>query len=210
MIELLIVIAIIAILAAMLLPALQKSRESAKKTSCIGNIKQAGLACMNYADDYSGISPSPAQNINGFSRRWSWFLIQYKYIPEGSWKVFNCPTQNPPSAYDETQTYGMCIDVYGEDGMVTRRDRRITVPSVRAQDGRVIPASSVWYLADSKFLANDNQSGLITWISGAAYTVHVRHNKRANFFMLDGSVKDGERIGRFIDVVYPGIVDALY
>ncbi len=52
LIELLIVIAIIAILAAMLLPALNRARESGYKSNCIGNIRQVMFGQISYADDH--------------------------------------------------------------------------------------------------------------------------------------------------------------
>ena len=57
LIELLVVIAIIAILAAILLPALNSARNTAKKTTCINNLKQMGTILVFYSDDYHGMLP---------------------------------------------------------------------------------------------------------------------------------------------------------
>jgi prepilin-type N-terminal cleavage/methylation domain-containing protein len=52
LIELLVVIAIIAILAAILFPVFAQARESARKITCISNVKQLGLASLMYTQDY--------------------------------------------------------------------------------------------------------------------------------------------------------------
>ena len=59
LIELLVVISIIAILAAMLMPAIALVRYAANKTSCASNLRQIGVAFTAYANDNDGFMPSP-------------------------------------------------------------------------------------------------------------------------------------------------------
>src|SRR2546421_2908892 len=65
LIELLVVIAIIAILAAILFPVFARAREAARKTSCISNVRQLGMAMMQYVQDYDESFPPRMPNPPG-------------------------------------------------------------------------------------------------------------------------------------------------
>ena len=58
LIELLVVIAIIAILAAILFPVFASARESARRTTCVSNLRQLGMAAHMYAGDYDELFPA--------------------------------------------------------------------------------------------------------------------------------------------------------
>lgn len=63
LIEILVVITIITILAALLLPAIQAARESARKSQCMNNVKQLGVALQNYVMSFERLPPGIIRNM---------------------------------------------------------------------------------------------------------------------------------------------------
>lgn len=99
LIELLVVIAIISILAAILFPVFARARENARRASCMSNLKQMGLAMMQYTQDYDEAYPFAWSNLgttppggtwNLGTNVWAWAQILYPY--HKSLQVFTCPS----------------------------------------------------------------------------------------------------------------------
>jgi len=109
---LLVVVAIIAILSSLLLPALGKAREKARETTCMGNLKQVAVAVAMYADDHTDFMPGMPWNgyygtrsIETSDLRFAPFMTDYASVPMergGPWNyglfkqpnnVLTCPSK---------------------------------------------------------------------------------------------------------------------
>lgn len=114
LVELLVVIGIIALLIAILLPALTKARESAQKTACLSNLRQLGTCMQMYASEYKDFIPIGFMDQMQFSYVANWnnangtrvsqmgLLASAGIITDG--KAFYCPSeQDPQLSYDTPQ-----------------------------------------------------------------------------------------------------------
>lgn len=176
LIELLITIAIIAILAALLLPFAMRSVEAARATACIGNLKQLGTAASLYSADKNLLLPAPYDSVT--KQYWSDMLEPYMGGNSKS-DVFGCPSLPQDGGLGGGNAYGMPRVEDGAQGLKTYS------PSLRLDN-----LSRQVLLADSLFLSGDNKSQSYRFGTGNGNRLmHFRHNDKANVLLMDMHVE---------------------
>ena len=185
LIELLVVIAIIAVLIALLLPAVQAAREAARRTQCVNNMKQIGLALMNY-ESANGVFPAsylgnpnlsgtaygityPDDGWNGWPG-FGWGTMILSYIEQSPlYASFNINL--PCWAPDNTTSAMTKVSVFICPSVSTSTDA-FALPRYTSgtsdNPSNPVPFSPAIYFAQSDYVMNAGQNG--AWNRSPAYS----------------------------------------
>lgn len=215
LIELLIVIAIIAILSGVLLPALNAAREKARAISCVNNLKTIGVGIMQYTMENDSYLPPVLFNMENPQITWSFGILgpnteTYPNSPQNHWNpwekvkgryfgiaTFKCPSMTGAYPLDGTDSWWRYESHYGMNEMMgSSQNSHLTSNKL----DRVKNASAKLYIADSWSRESDGSSlnvqekGFYRWSASIGTgnvqygNVAARHAKKCNTLKLDGSV----------------------
>jgi prepilin-type processing-associated H-X9-DG protein/prepilin-type N-terminal cleavage/methylation domain-containing protein len=173
LLELLIVVAIIAVLAAISMPVGRRMIEAGNEAKCMSNLRQLHAVLMLYANENNQMLPSPDTPTSGIH----WFRRLDPYIAQQDRiKLLTCPSAKAFVPGDWATSYGMNYYL-GED----KDWRTLTIEQ----------KSKVILLADAVINPAWHSAGSAIFEDGGPFnkTVDQRHAGRANFLFLDGHVE---------------------
>jgi prepilin-type N-terminal cleavage/methylation domain-containing protein/prepilin-type processing-associated H-X9-DG protein len=193
LIELLVVIAIIAILAAILFPVFAKAREKARSASCQSNLKQIGLAILQYCQDYDELFPVVRGYDPTIGKYWTWKSEIWPYVKND--KVFTCPS----SPYINQPYCGDCRNCAAESIEQPYLDRSYAWATASGDNpatdnfsyanGARPPSQATIKAPSMTLMIVETHTTCIdhcAWCSGNA---RCDHNAYGNFLFVDGHVK---------------------
>lgn len=177
LIELLVVIAIIAILAAILFPVFGRARENARRSSCQSNLKQFGLAVMQYSQDTDELMPfDDLGSVGGVGWSGIWMYQMQPYIK--NYQILRCPSDsnaNIPAAFAGNSSYVINNMYHNMDGgNYGAFSTGITGIKTQSLSGIQAPATTI--------MASDNTGGNECLMAGAWDTGYSWEGNGANFY----------------------------
>lgn len=149
LIELLVVIAIIAVLVAMLLPAVQASREAARKSQCQNNLKQIGLGFHNFAEAKKEVFPNNTTLYrNPTATAWPFYGLKSPY---GSWSTQILPYLENSVLFEQYNSSQDWWDNTGNNAAVASYKKPMYLcPSAVNEDRVLITTNSAGYTFNAR------------------------------------------------------------
>lgn len=185
LVELLIVISIIAILAALLLPALNSARDKARSTECLSKLKQLGTGLMMYSSDWEGWVGRWDSNPSYLANMWNLRLYRDNYIPK--YTVFR--DRGRGALPEELLKDGNWFSTYGINSGLAGCSEGQHLNFKMIERSKYKNLSRLPILADSvswtgSVMTDTQAMAFATYLQNA---VDLRHQSRANVAMFDGS-----------------------